>query len=480
MNDRGNAEEPVRSLRPLSRWLESPWLTRLLWAGIVLQACAVFYVCRPWMRSDDSRRYLELAASLAAGRFGTVTGAGFQTEAIWPPGYPLFLWFLHHKLALPIAGIVLLQLGMYLASLRLLSRFLVARAVPAAPFLVLAAAYVLTPLYIAAVMSEGLATLALTWFALALSSERLSPLRLVAIGAVSGLVTLVRPDFLLLPLLAGGMVVLRGLHERHSLAPLAGKALIPLLTAAALLTPYAAWNAAHFGKFSPIPAASAIGTSLYLATWQEKLPAEDLDALYDQRATDAVKRSGLAAEVERLNGQIGAPPLVAPWNPMNYDTVAAQMRSTKVLRRAALERIKADPADYLSHVVLNGWRLWNTSRYPSLVPAPIAWGLVALSSIVTVLGLLGAALSLLRAGGWPLPAAQALVLLYPAAIHVWLHTEARYTASVRLLLLMNAAAFLWWAFERLSRRRDGTADVPAVPRPGLPSYDVGAAEGGAA
>jgi hypothetical protein len=61
----------------------------------------------------------------------------------------------------------------------------------------------------------------------------------------------------------------------------------------------------------------------------------------------------------------------------------------------------------------------------------------------------------------------AVLLLYLPAIHIWLHTEARYTAAARPLLLMFAGFFLslWLT------RRPFTARGAGVPPNGEKAQD---------
>ncbi|WP_344706531.1 hypothetical protein [Sphingomonas swuensis] len=295
-------------------------------------------------------------------------------------------------------------------------------------FLMLCAGYPMIALYSSAVMSEAVATAGLTTLAIWLLRQP-SVGHLIAAGATCGLLTMVRPDLALLPFLIAAYLVLTRRWK---------EAVLPILAAAAVLTPYAVWNAVTFGKPSPLPVASAVGSSLYLATWQGKLPPSDLNALYQQEATPMAEASGLAREVRSVNESVGAPPLHPPWNPFLYPS-ALQSDVNSRLLALAVSRIQNDPLSYAKHVVRNLWALWNTSSYPPQVPAPIAWILAVSSAIIFVLALGGAWLT--RRTFLP------YVTFYLAGVHLLLHTEARYTAPSRILLLMLAAV----ALERVLR-----------------------------
>lgn len=434
-----------------------------LWIMIAAQLVAVFFATRPWLRSD-SPRYLELAANLASGQFGTMTPEGFRAEAITPPGYPAILAVLLHILHLNVGTVVAIHLAVYLAGAFLLDR-LVRADHPAVAnlFLLSVAGYVLTPLYVSAVMAEAFALLVLSIVAVAVGRRRSIGLRRVAAaGVVSGIAALIRPDLLLLPVLIGIAAVLAEPRGRRFGRRCALLVAAPLLCAGIVLLPYTAWNAANFGRFSPLPRAGALGTSLYVATWQRKLPLEDLNALYEGRVTARARRAGLDVELIRLNRRIGAPPFTPLWSPMVYRSREVQIRSTDVLFGEALDRIRADPGNYAFHVSANLWNIWNISNYPEAVPPAARTLLAIISAVAAFLGLAGAGLGLFGVSGWPLARGPALVMLYLPAIHMWLHTEARYTAPARLLLLLHAAALLWWLWRRMAGR-----DVPSVRHPPL-------------
>src|SRR5204863_2661308 len=115
-----------------------------------------------------------------------------------------------------------------------------------------------------------------------------------------------------------------------------------------------------------------------------------------------------------------------------------------VFGEAAMKRIANDPLNFAGHVVGNIWRLWNTSQYPEALPAISGFGLSVVSAAIFLLAMLGVAFSALRIRGWPLSFGMAIFMLYPMIVHLPLHTEARYTAAGRPLLLMFAAVTLHW------------------------------------
>jgi hypothetical protein len=221
-----------------------------------------------------------------------------------------------------------------------------------------------------------------------------------------------------------------------------------VLPAAAVLLPYSIWNFEHFGRLSPLPAATAFGNSLYTAYWQEILPNNDMEAFYGGTVTARARDSGWAAEVTRVNRSIGAPPDAGSENPIHDPTIRTRIASSPAFGRAAIKRIEANPSIYVKHVIKNIWLLWNTSRFPG-VPGAAAFLLFIISYFVWLAGMGGAALTLLKARDWPLRPTAAFVMLYPWAVHLPMHLEARYTAAARPLLLMVAGLTLSWLGRRL-------------------------------
>jgi hypothetical protein len=421
----------------------------LFWLALTAQGVMAYFAAKPWM-TGDSEFYLELAGSIDHGFYGWALDGGYQPDALRPPGYPIILWLLLHKLSIPVPQLIGLQIGAYMASVFLIDRFLIKHRISTVPFRVLAVIYPFGAMYSAFLMAEAWVTFALTLLALLLMRKELNASRLAFAGAIAGVAALIRSDLLLLPFVVGVVVVWREWGSNRGAATF-GRAVIPALVAAAVLSPYALWNARHFGKLSPVPVAAAVGNSLYLSTWQGQLPLQDMNALYDGVFTRRVEASGLGAEIRRLNSSFGAPPQIAPFNPASYPTPELQIRSSEVFGQAAYDRIREDAGHYARHVLRNMWALWNTSAYPHSVPSIGRLGLAMISAFVFLAGLIGLIISLQR--GWPVRAYGGLIMLYPMVVHLPLHTEARYTAAARPLLLMFASCAVLWVLNLYRDRR---------------------------
>jgi hypothetical protein len=429
-----------------------------------MEAALAVWASRPWL-GGDSQFYLMLGDNLWRGCFGVVHAGVCQADALRPPGYPLILAFQIDGLHFTPAAIATFQAALYLGSIRLIEAMLRRLGIDPIPFLALALIYPFGLIYSVYLMTEAWALLAFCACAWLVVARKPNLATSIALGLIAGWAALIRSDLLLLPLVLAALVCVGG-WGRHERARAVGLGAVVVLSAAILVLPYAVWNEQHFGKPSPAPVASAVGNTLYLAFWQSELSHDDLDGLYHGRVTARVQATGLVSEMARLNRSIGAPSNIVPFNPAAYSQQQKQIRSTEVFGRAAFAHIKAQPADYLRHVAANVWLLWNTSIYPSTLPKPAQLALRVLSAAVFVLGMLGLIVAL-RSSQRREFVPAAILLLYLPAIHIWLHTEARYTAAARPLLLMFAGVFL----SSCLKRKPFTVSGVSVPPNGEKAQD---------
>jgi len=423
-----------------------------LWLLIIAEALLVFAFI-DHTNSFDARKYLTLAHGLAEGFYGMPTGGSYIPEAVRPPGYPILLWMILYVLRLPLLSVVAVHFILYLASLYLAQRLLLAHKVSPLAFLILVLIYPFIAGYAARVQTEAVSTFLIT--AITYLLARPPPPRtstVAAIGVMAGLAILVRPDILLLPLGLSALIFFR----RQACQKSKGKALLNagllVLATGLVLMPYALHNRRVFGVLSPLPPAGAVGNSLYFASWQWEINYDDIVSIDQGQPSAHLDNIGFTREVARINTSIGAPPATIPTNPEYYSTLHLQLLCSRIFAREALHRIATVPGDYAMHVVVNWWRLWITAEYPARVPL-IGKILLKLSAaVVCALGLSGAVFLLLQ-GQNPLLKVPALIMLYFPLVHCWLHTEARYTASARPLLLLTASLLIVEIYKQYVQRK---------------------------
>jgi hypothetical protein len=444
--------------------LDSRSFRTILWIVLAVEGAVAIWLSRPWVFGDNAH-YLTLSDALARGHYGVMTAAGFEPDAIRPPGYPVLLWFFEHALGLPIAGIIVVQLVAYLFTLFLAMRLLGEHPLARPVLLLLAISYPAAMMYGLNIAAEAWTGLALIAIAVLIERGGRSPKILVLAGLIAGVAAYLRSDLLVVPVFLSAYLLCSELKAKAPPVRAIVRSALPSIAAAVLLLPYAVWNHSHFGRPLPTPAAGAVGTSLHLATWEDKLPQEDILAFYRGVATPKAEEVGLAREVRSINARLGTDELFAPWVPGNYPTNETRIAVTDITMDLAVQRIRAEPWNYVRHVGKNLWRLWQTGSYPASLPAFVVALLQLSSWLIFLLGGAGVILSFTQPRGWPLSGAPASILLAVPAVHIWLHTEARYTSSVRPLLLALATATILWLLRKyLSQTGDRIYRAANIPR----------------
>jgi len=384
---------------------------------------------RPWM-FGDSTEYLQLATNLVGGHgYLSASPEGLEPSALRPVGYPLFLaalFFIH----LPIWGVVACQMGLYLGSLFVASRYLIENAQERTFFLAAATLYVFPFVYSVAILSECL-TVPMVVLAI-LSIRRRSP---VLAGIVSGSACLARGDMAFLILFTVVAIWWRAGWR---------KAVLSLSVSILVLVPYSLWNFTTFGEASPLPLATVSGQSLFLATWESKLQLSDLKLMVGGAVTPAARASGFATQVAQDDALASK---MAPAGP--YHSRQIQIVAPHIYMEAALSRIASDPIGFVAHDVRSLWRLFNTGEFDN-IPRLIQWALQAISSAVWILSIAGFLIALIERKNDVLILSAFLVvtLLVP---HIPLHTEARYTAASRIPMLMAVAMVVARIWNGISR-----------------------------
>jgi hypothetical protein len=224
-----------------------------------------------------------------------------------------------------------------------------------------------------------------------------------------------------------------------------------LASAGLVLLPYMTWNQRNFGRFTPVPVASTIGQSLYLATW-DSLPLEDRLFIIGEPPTPGTIRSGLAGRVETIRAEALR---AAPAYPVaqHYPRRQFEKALSDAFAAAAIERARERPGEAVTRVLNSTWRLLNTGVYPKMPPAAeLILKTVSFSVfIAAVVGLLVALT--VRPGSVSLvPLVVWLSLQTP---HLALHTEARYTAPIRLIVVLYSSVAVVWILSVARRRWPG-------------------------
>ena len=397
-------------------------LIPVFWCILVLEGVAAAAIQYPWIVAD-SKAYLALATNLSGQGFGIGSGADFTLNGIRPPGYPWFLNLLHVRMGLPIWSIIALQLGFYLATLWLIACKLIDKLSHRVAFLGIAIVYFFPFFYVTMVLSEALATLIVGALVVILSRARSTVTPWVIAGLLIGVGGLVRTD--ILPIGAALIVIAFIRLKPRTAATISAAA---MTTTFAVLLPYMVWNQANFGQFTPKPAAATVGQSLWLASWESRLSHDDMITIYGGEPTKAAIESGYLREYHDTTLRAGE---------------GGDLALSREFEKVAWARMRADPLNAAMHSLNGTWRLFTTSEYP--LPWPLTIPLHILSIGTLALAAWGAA----RGTSTRVPIIVLLAVLIP---HLPLHTEARYTAPLRPILLFYASAVVAMSVNRFGPR----------------------------
>lgn len=375
---------------------------------------------------NDSAAYATLGMNVATGYGYTLDASAPDTY--WPPGYPLFIAMLFRIFGeeLLVARITQAILGgalvlmTYLLAEKLFGRntATVASSITALyPGLVLYSGMILTEtLYATLFLAVVVLLLRKTW----------NGLCMVAIGALVGLGTLVRKEFMVFPLFLLGMIAMMRLLERPHAQTLRMRiSVLPklalfLLGMAIVLTPWVVRNYAVADAFILVSAHSgdALWLSTYPEDWQEwqPLPPE------------------LQKQLEGLT-------------PIEHDAV---------FRREALKNLRAHPLAYLQMSGKRFIRFWigshtgTLSGFTESFQQALVAGhrsifagkalLLLLNTAIIVLGGVGAVWVLRNTS---MPIVQKAILLSPIAFKMMLHTltfsTSRYQIPIMPFVIILAA-----------------------------------------
>lgn len=455
-------------------------MTNILSRKVFIGRCLIFLICveavvvalvaSPWI-AGDSPSYLKLAHNLSLGFYGEVEGGRVFADTLRPPGYPILLFLLHKVAGFSLSFIVGIQVFVYLLTLALIDRAIRGNQDLQLAFRLVASIYPFGAAYSAFIMTEAWTMLFFT-SSLLLAYHTHNARLLFMSGILCGLSALFRTDLLLTPIAITAVLLIISFTRRNRRLALAALA-VPL-GAAIVLAPYSIWNYRNFGTAAPVPAAAAFGNSLHTAYWQQKVELGDIFKFYSGEIPIGLKTSGYIDEVHRLNRAIGAPENTPPDNPVYYSP-ELRVKSTKVIGDAAVQHWRNEPLLFLKHCFNNIGLLWVPTDSTKGYGPAVSILLIASATMVTILGFIGIGVIVFRLdyGNKHSPPLAKLFLpmsiipfLLPYVAHIPTHLEARYTATLRPMLMAYAAVGLVFlsrkALGALMHRRAGARRAQAT------------------
>ena len=403
-------------------------LTILLLAFALRLGVAVWWQSRVGERFafGDSLSYWSLAESISQGEpyvYGTYDAKIFRA-----PGYPLlmaplfWLWGGEPPLmAARLIGVACGTLGVW-GVWWLARRLFGARAGNVAAFV--AAIYPGAVAMSALVLSESvfcpLVVLQLALWVAAWQETRQGRAVGLAVlaGAVAGVATLVRPEWLLFTpfALVVGLLLCR---DRYRQIRLGAVAVLALLV---VMTPWWVRNAAASGRF--VPTTLQVGVSLYDGLNPQANGASDMEFVEpfvaELRSDDLTR--------EDKEGQMG----------QRGDLF--EYRLDRLARARAVDWAAANPGRTLYLADAKFLRMWNVwPNEPSLSSWPIRMGIALVYVPVMLLGIFGAVKTFRR--GWPYVLCW-IPAVYLTLLHVVFVSSIRYRQPAMFGLIVLAAGIL--------------------------------------
>ena len=394
------------------------------------------YKNQPWL-TGDSARYLNLSANLRNGiGFGLIRNNVFQSEGLRDIGYPLFIAICQSITFTETFGVVIIQCLLFFASVVLIWKVTETTfgRVTATCFLMLSAFYPFIS-YSASQISPETVTVFLislsTYLLLTLNSKNV----FLAALCIS-LSAYFRANLIFLTVFIAFIFFVLLRQVKYSL--------IIIFTAIIVATPNILRNYQVFGKLKPIPVHSATGHSLLVATWQTKISARSIiDYGTKGIISDEMKQTGIAEEIQTVNNQANALSETVVITPENYETNEIKIKANETCYNLAITNIRESPFLYLKSSFINFFRLWFTANFPDSINILLRILFLIQGLTILFLGIIGSILIVCQSGKKNLSVVFALAtMVYLSLTLCWLHTEARYTISARLLLVMFASVSL--------------------------------------
>jgi hypothetical protein len=388
----------------------------------------------PW-QTGDSPRYLKLAANLREGvGFGLVNETGFDPEGLRDLGYPLFIAFCQTVTATETFGVIVFQSLLFFLSVWLIwktSESLFNK-LTAQFFLLVSALYPFLANSANQISPEIVTVFLVSLAVYLLLRENLGSIFLAALCI--SLSAYFRANLIFLCFFIAFVLLLFSIRNiKYSL--------VFVITSLLIAAPNMWRNYQVFGKLTPVPVYSATGHSLLVATWQSKISAESIiDYSMKGAISEEMKQAGLIEQIQIINNSAGASFETVVTTPESYKTGEMKTKASEASYRMAVANIRESPFSYLKSTLINFFRLWFSANFPDTINPVLKTLLLVQGVVVFLLGLGGIIISFYQYDKLNLALIfSAATIAYLSLTLCWLHTEARYTITGRLLLLMFAS-----------------------------------------
>ncbi len=400
---------------------------------------------RPWM-TGDSKRYLSLSDELKNNySYGLATIDGFEPEGMRSPGYPVFVLASKTLLDNSDFGIILIQIILYFASIWLVWRVTckLFNKTCGLIFLLVSSIYPFI-MYSVGQISPEIPTV----FLFSLSFYLLLDLSLFRVAVVAALIAITayfRPNLVFLNGILFFSLIFVDYRDWR-------KPLWVFIMSVLIMFPFTLRNYLVFGRPTPLPIVSGSGNSLMFASWMSKVSIDSVVKYNRGEINEEIRHSGMLEQIAEINRQVGVPENTIFSTVESYPTNKSKIQANELLTKYALQNISEDRIGFSKTVISNSIRMWFTSHIPEEFPLWLRATFLIEGILVFLLAVFGL-LKILRER----TKQNEFIMIYLTGIFgyfiitlSWLHTEARYTITVRLFVLM-LASYTIWEFWKLIR-----------------------------
>ncbi|HEX5001816.1 MAG TPA: hypothetical protein VFW78_04920 [Bacteroidia bacterium] len=466
-------------MEKLRQFLNSAVVYKWLLFLNFLSGLAVFWIFHAETGSD-MHTYVGLADGIRAGNYSYwyfISDA--YPDTFRNPGYPLLLAFFRlftHSLV----PVQLFQLLLYFCSigmvLNLIDKFWGALQIKNL-FLLLLLPSIHVASYTPSVFPEIVVTfLLLVIIRIQYFGDKSKWSTYISSGLLYGILFQIRPVILFLPFLLAAL----GIVTERKAFPFVKNGVMLILFICTMI-PYGMWNKSHHGTFK-ITSIEGGGGVFHLGYWSFKLPdytenrywgnycPREMISFSDEKDR-AANIAAYNAEWDLIDS-LTAPYLTAndsamialqPKYPYLFKTFSSgyTQKREQLLKKLAIEHIKADPVYYAKEKIYSAIRLWVTgipvkefksagvARRMYLIYPFIITGLTFLAGLIFI------TMCFIKNKPYrKLMLPLLLITLYFGVMHIPFTIQSRYTIPVRFELLLMIAAAVYFLFPSLSAAKD--------------------------
>lgn len=371
----------------------------------------------------DECNYDSIAKNLLAGKgYSMGYDADPPTTMYRMPGYPFFIAGIYSVVGPNPTAVRTAQALVDILACLIIYRFVLAMRRRPREALLVAAAYMLHPLFWVHTAMLYADSLSIPFFILAVlvfynGIEKANWRSYAWSGILLGIGTLMRPTYVVIPL---AMLIILLILQPKQIARSVALTAVCSAALVLMLTPWIVRNYCVYHKF--LPTVPAAGFNLYAGAGPKN--GETINSIDQLPPTHPVRQEAMRIDE-------------SDWNSLFF--------------REGIKLIKSDPGNYARLLVRKPFRLWFNLLYED-APSKSSLALAALNLLVFLFAGIGMAKC-----HFPRSLTVVVLVLFVCwtATHAVSQSLVRYAMPILPLVFPYAAAGLWWSVDRLRGGKQG-------------------------